>query len=92
MSRARSVTLALATLISTAVGIGTGAQACGDWGNWGNSRASYVGGPVVYGYSSGDRGRRGYRSGYRSNLGGPVIQISSGRQHGNRGGWKRRAW
>jgi hypothetical protein len=87
----RSMALALAALGSAVFGLGTGAQACGDWGSsWGSSRASYVGGPVVYGYYSGDRYRSGYRSSYRSNLGGPVIRISSGRNYGNRSGWRQR--
>jgi hypothetical protein len=86
----RSIALAVATLGSAVFGLGSGAQACGDWGTWGNSRASFVGGPTVYGYYSGDRDRRSYRSSYRSNLGGPVIRISTGRNYGNRSGWRQR--
>jgi hypothetical protein len=86
MTGIRSLALAATTLGAAALGVANGAQACGDWG--GNSRSSYSSGPTVYGYYSGDSGRRGYRSGYRSNLGGPVIRISSGRNY-TRSGWRR---
>jgi hypothetical protein len=44
---------------------------------YGYTNSSYSSGPAVYGYNSGDR-RRGYRSAYRSNLGGPVLAVGGG--------------
>jgi hypothetical protein len=84
----RSVAITAATLASVALGIGTGAQACGDWGHTNTYRSSYTSGPAVYGYYSGDRGSRDYRANNRKSY----VQISSNRNdYGQRRGRRDRA-
>jgi hypothetical protein len=88
----RSSAIAVVTLTLASLGFVPGAQACGDWDHGkarsSHSRSSFSSGPVVYGYYSGDRISRNYRSDNRSGY----VQVGTGRgDYGPRGGWRDRA-
>jgi hypothetical protein len=88
----RSSAIAAATLTLASLGFGPGAQACGDWDHgkarYSHSRSSFSSSPAVYGYYSGDRSSRNYRSDNRSGY----VQVGTGwGDYGPRGGWRNRA-